>query len=70
MVLRDAAQEPSVQRIFVNAADQEGAVPRGQGRPSWLSKIGRCGVTIIISTSVSPAARQPRLQAPTAADGR
>ena len=33
LVLRDAAQEPSVQRIFVNRRDQESAVPRGQGRP-------------------------------------
>ncbi len=39
MVLRDAAQEPSVQRIFVNAAIKKALCRDATGDRSWLSKI-------------------------------
>jgi penicillin-insensitive murein endopeptidase len=39
MVLRDAAQEPSVQRIFVNAAIKKALCRDAKGDRSWLSKI-------------------------------
>ena len=37
--LRDAAQEPSVQRIFVNAAIKKALCREAKGDRSWLSKI-------------------------------
>src|SRR6516225_4097579 len=39
MVLRDAAQEPAVQRIFVNAAIKKALCRDANGDRSWLSKI-------------------------------
>jgi penicillin-insensitive murein DD-endopeptidase len=39
MVLRDAAQEPAVQRIFVNAAIKKALCREAKGDRSWLSKI-------------------------------
>jgi penicillin-insensitive murein endopeptidase len=39
MVLRDAAQEPSVQRIFVNAAIKKALCREAKGDRSWLTKI-------------------------------
>jgi penicillin-insensitive murein DD-endopeptidase len=39
MVIRDAAQEPSVQRIFVNAAIKKALCREAKGDRSWLSKI-------------------------------
>jgi penicillin-insensitive murein DD-endopeptidase len=39
LVLRDAAQEPSVQRIFVNAAIKKALCREARGDRSWLSKI-------------------------------
>jgi penicillin-insensitive murein DD-endopeptidase len=39
MVLRDAAQEPSVQRIFVNAAIKKALCREATGDRSWLAKI-------------------------------
>jgi penicillin-insensitive murein endopeptidase len=39
MVLRDAAQEPAVQRIFVNAAIKKALCRDAKGDRSWLSKI-------------------------------
>jgi penicillin-insensitive murein endopeptidase len=39
LVLRDAAQEPSVQRIFVNAAIKKALCREAKGDRSWLSKI-------------------------------
>ncbi len=39
MVLRDAAQEPAVQRIFVNAAIKKALCRDARGDRSWLSKI-------------------------------
>jgi penicillin-insensitive murein DD-endopeptidase len=39
MVLRDAAQEPSVQRIFVNPAIKKALCREARGDRSWLSKI-------------------------------
>jgi penicillin-insensitive murein endopeptidase len=39
IVLRDAAQEPSVQRIFVNAAIKKALCRDARGDRSWLSKI-------------------------------
>jgi penicillin-insensitive murein endopeptidase len=39
MVLRDAAQEPSVQRIFVNAAIKKALCREAKGDRAWLSKI-------------------------------
>jgi penicillin-insensitive murein endopeptidase len=39
MVLRDAAQEPSVQRIFVNAAIKKALCREAKGDRSWLSKV-------------------------------
>jgi penicillin-insensitive murein endopeptidase len=39
MVLRDAALEPSVQRIFVNAAIKKALCREAKGDRSWLSKI-------------------------------
>jgi penicillin-insensitive murein endopeptidase len=39
MVLRDAAQEPSVQRIFVNAAIKKALCREAKGDRSWLEKI-------------------------------
>jgi penicillin-insensitive murein DD-endopeptidase len=38
-VIRDAAQEPSVQRIFVNAAIKKALCRDAKGDRSWLSKI-------------------------------
>ena len=38
-VLRDAAQEPGVQRIFVNAAIKKALCREAKGDRSWLSKI-------------------------------
>ena len=39
LVLRDAAQEPAVQRIFVNAAIKQALCREAKGDRSWLSKI-------------------------------
>src|SRR6202030_4849225 len=39
LVLRDAAQEPSVQRIFVNAAIKKALCREAKGDRSWLSKV-------------------------------
>ena len=39
LVLRDAAQEPSVQRIFVNAAIKKALCRDARGDRSWLAKI-------------------------------
>src|ERR1700748_3337266 len=39
LVLRDAAQEPSVQRIFVNPAIKKALCREARGDRSWLSKI-------------------------------
>jgi penicillin-insensitive murein DD-endopeptidase len=39
MVLRDAAQEPSVQRIFVNPAIKKALCREAKGDRHWLSKI-------------------------------
>jgi len=39
LVLRDAAQEPSVQRIFVNAAIKKALCREAKGNRSWLSKV-------------------------------
>jgi penicillin-insensitive murein endopeptidase len=39
MVLRDAAQEPGVQRIFVNAAIKKALCREAKGDRAWLSKI-------------------------------
>lgn len=38
-VIRDAAQEPSVQRIFVNAAIKKALCREATGDRSWLSKV-------------------------------
>src|SRR5580693_364940 len=38
-VIRDAAQEPSVQRIFVNAAIKKALCREAKGDRSWLEKI-------------------------------
>src|ERR1700719_2428197 len=38
-VIRDAAQEPSVQRIFVNAAIKKALCREARGDRSWLAKI-------------------------------
>ena len=38
-VIRDAAQEPTVQRIFVNAAIKKALCREAKGDRSWLSKI-------------------------------
>ena len=39
LVIRDAAQEPSVQRIFVNAAIKKALCREAKGDRSWLSKV-------------------------------
>src|SRR6202158_2496399 len=39
MLIRDAALEPSVQRIFVNAAIKKALCREAKGNRSWLSKI-------------------------------
>jgi len=39
LVLRDAAQEPSIQRIFVNAAIKKALCREAKGDRHWLSKI-------------------------------
>ncbi|MBR0697340.1 penicillin-insensitive murein endopeptidase [Bradyrhizobium lablabi] len=39
LVIRDAAQEPAVQRIFVNAAIKKALCREATGDRSWLSKI-------------------------------
>jgi penicillin-insensitive murein endopeptidase len=39
IVIRDAAQEPNVQRIFVNAAIKKALCREAKGDRSWLSKI-------------------------------
>jgi penicillin-insensitive murein endopeptidase len=38
-VIRDAAQEPSVQRIFVNAAIKKALCREAKGNRGWLSKV-------------------------------
>ena len=38
-MIRDAALEPSVQRIFVNAAIKKALCREAKGDRSWLSKI-------------------------------
>jgi penicillin-insensitive murein DD-endopeptidase len=38
-VIRDAAQEPAVQRIFVNAAIKKALCREARGDRSWLSKV-------------------------------
>jgi len=38
-VIRDAAQEPSVQRVFVNAAIKKALCREAKGDRSWLSKV-------------------------------
>ena len=38
-VIRDAAQEPAVQRIFVNAAIKKALCREAKGDRSWLSKV-------------------------------
>jgi penicillin-insensitive murein endopeptidase len=38
-LIRDAAQEPSVQRIFVNAAIKKALCREAKGDRSWLSKV-------------------------------
>ena len=38
-VIRDAAQEPTVQRIFVNAAIKKALCREAKGDRSWLSKV-------------------------------
>src|SRR5579864_3707692 len=38
-VIRDAAQEPAVQRIFVNAAIKKALCRAAKGNRSWLSKV-------------------------------
>jgi penicillin-insensitive murein endopeptidase len=50
MVLRDAAQDPAVQRIFVNAAIKKALCREAQGDRSWLTKSARGTGTIITST--------------------
>jgi penicillin-insensitive murein DD-endopeptidase len=39
LLLRDAAQEPAVQRIFVNAAIKKALCREAKGDRSWLAKI-------------------------------
>ena len=39
LVLRDAAREPAVQRIFVNAAIKKALCREAKGDRAWLSKI-------------------------------
>src|SRR5580692_12932663 len=39
MVIRDAAMEPAVQRIFVNAAIKKALCREAKGDRSWLSKV-------------------------------
>jgi penicillin-insensitive murein endopeptidase len=39
MVLRDAAQEPAVQRIFVNAAIKKALCRDAKGDRGWLRKV-------------------------------
>src|SRR5215475_9841921 len=39
MVIRDAAQEPAVQRIFVNAAIKKALCREAKGDRSWLAKV-------------------------------
>src|ERR1700693_4005885 len=39
MLIRDAALEPSVQRIFVNAAIKKALCREAKGNRSWLSKV-------------------------------
>src|SRR5258708_37462741 len=39
LLLRDAAQEPGVQRIFVNAAIKKALCREAKGDRSWLAKI-------------------------------
>jgi penicillin-insensitive murein endopeptidase len=39
MVIRDAAQEPAVQRIFVNAAIKKALCREAKGDRGWLSKV-------------------------------
>src|SRR5580704_62751 len=39
MLIRDAAREPSVQRVFVNAAIKKALCREAKGDRSWLSKV-------------------------------
>src|SRR4029077_16273103 len=39
LLLRDAAQEPAVQRIFVNAAIKKALCREAKGDRSWLAKV-------------------------------
>lgn len=56
-VIRAAAQEPSVERIFVNAAIKKALCREAKGDRGWLSRCGRCTATTITSISASNARR-------------
>jgi len=57
MVIRAAAQEPAVQRIFVNAAIKKALCRDARATAAGSSKVRRCTATTIISTSASNARR-------------
>ena len=70
-VLRDAAQEPSVQRIFVNAAIKKALCREAKGDRSWLYQDQAVvGPRLSLPHPHGMPARQHRLQGPTAADRR
>jgi penicillin-insensitive murein endopeptidase len=69
-VIRAAAQEPSVQRIFVNAAIKKALCREAKGDRSWLTRCGRCTATTITSISASNARRQRRMRSQPAPGGR
>ena len=60
MVIRDAAKEPTVQRIFVNAAIKKALCREADGRPQLAGKgPARGSATTIISTSACAARPAP-----------
>ena len=59
-VIRAAAREPSVERIFVNAAIKKALCREAKGDRSWLWRSAPCTVTTITSISASSVLRVTR----------
>ena len=70
-VIRDAAQEPSVQRIFVNAAIKKALCREAKGDRSWLSKVRPMyGHDYHFHIRMQMPARQQRMREPARAGRR
>ena len=70
LVIRDAAREPAVQRIFVNPAIKKALCREAKGDRSWLSKIRPWwGPRLPLPHPHAMSGRQPRLRGTEAAGG-